>query len=333
MDGMKDSTQLDRPVTEFLSRTAATLRHTWTVDEALGHLRSGSEAVGEGQAVYFYVLDEGGKLVGVLPARQLILSAGDARIADPMMREVIAMGANETLFDALELFAIHRLLAIPVVDSAGKFLGVVEVSLYADEIMELARNRQFNEVFQLVGLHLEERRAGTAWAGFRMRMPWLLANISGGLICAALGSFFEATVKEVVILALFIPLILTLAESVAVQSMTLAIEQAVAGGAGRKSRGHIMREGKVAVLLGVCAGLIVGLVSLFWHGPWAATGVIGGAVAGAMFLAAMLGRIVPAVVHRMKLNPRVASGPVTLAVVDIVAITLYLGGARAVLGG
>jgi magnesium transporter len=323
--------QLDRPVTEFLSHAAFTLRENLTIDQALATLRAGKPAeAAQSQVIYFYVVNDQDQLVGVLPSRQLVLAPGDSILGALMARDIISMSAHETLFDALELFAMHRLLAIPVVDRERKFLGIIEVSLYTDEIFDLAQNRQFNEIFQLVGLHLEQSRQGSPLAGFKLRMPWLLSNITGGLVCAALGSFFEATVKEVVIIALFIPLILTLAESISVQSMTLAIEQTVTK---RQAPGQFRKEALVAMLLGLCSGLIVGLVSLFWRGPVPATITIGGSVAATMFLAAMLGRAVPKLIHLLKLNPRVASGPITLAVVDIVAITLYLSAATVLLHG
>jgi magnesium transporter len=325
------SAPLERSVTAFLSSAAFTLRENLTIDQALADLRaSAGMAQTQSQVIYFYVVNEAGQLVGILPARQILLSLGEARISDVMTREMIALGDRETLADTLELFAMHRLLAIPVVDQSRKFLGIVELSLYTDEVFDLAQNRQLNEVFQLMGLHLEQYKQGSVWRGFRLRMPWLLANITGGLICAALGSLFEATVQRVVLVALFIPLILTLAESISVQSMTLAIEQAAMGGK-KNVRGPLGREAAVAIFLGICSGLIVGLVSLFWEGPRFSSLTIGGAVASVMFLAAMLGQGIPKIIHGMKLNPRIASGPVTLAVVDIVTITVYLSAATVVL--
>ena len=80
-------------------------------------------------------------------------------------------------------------------------------------------------------------------------------------------------------------------------------------------------------MLGACSGILVGSVSLFWRGPLAASVVIAGAVTAAMLLAALLGRAIPKTIHLIKLDPRIASGPITLAIVDIVAITLYLSAA------
>ena len=181
-----------------------------------------------------------------------------------------------------------------------------------------------------MGLHLERHKQGAPLKGFKLRMPWLLSNITGGLICAALGALFEVTVQKVVLIALFIPLILTLAESIAVQSMTLSIEQALAK---RRFSGQVMQEFLTALLLGATTGVLVGLVSLFWRGPLAATLAIAGAVCATMVIASLLGQTVPKIIHALKLNPRIASGPITLAVVDVATITVYLGGATAVLGG
>ena len=301
------------------------MRDHHTTSDALNHLRSNAASYqSQSQVLYFYVIDAGEKFVGVLPARQLILAAAGARIADLMIKDVISLRPSDTLFDALELFAMHRLLAIPVVDAEKRFLGIVELSLYTDEVFDLAQNQQLNEVFQLMGLRLEQHKQGSPWRGFRLRMPWLVSNILGGLACAALGSFFEATVQRVVVVALFIPLILTLAESVAVQSMTLAIEQAASR---RSNPGVLLREIATALMLGGCSGAIVGCVSLLWRGPRVASLTIAGSVFITMLLAAVLGRTLPRVIYKLRLNPRIASGPITLAVVDICTVFLYLLGA------
>lgn len=322
---MKPTLALEHPVTDFLTHSAITVRDHHTTSEALSHLRANAANYqSQSQVLYFYVIDAEEKFVGVLPARQLILAAASARIADLMIKNVISLRPSDTLFDALELFAMHRLLAIPVVDGEKKFLGIVELSLYTDEVFDLAQNQQLNEVFQLMGLRLEQHKQGSPFRGFRLRMPWLVSNILGGLACAALGSFFEATVQRVVVVALFIPLILTLAESVAVQSMTLAIEQAASR---RRNPGVLVREIATALMLGACSGAIVGCVSLLWRGPRVASLTIAGSVFMTMVLAAVLGRTLPRVIYKLRLNPRIASGPITLAVVDICTVFLYLLGA------
>jgi magnesium transporter len=158
-------------------------------------------------------------------------------------------------------------------------------------------------------------------------MPWLFCNIAGGLACAAIGSVFEHTLAQVVVLSLFIPVILTLAESVSVQSMTLAIEAAGKSTTVEARRKAILQETATAILLGFTAGGIVGIVSLFWRANFLVPLVIGASITGTMLIAALLGRAIPSLIHKLKLNPTLASGPVTLATVDIVTVTVYLLGA------
>lgn len=309
---------LDRPVADFLTSKAITLPDHFTIDQALAFLRANPT---DASVIYFYVLDDQRRLVGVLPARRLLLAPGTTPIREQMTKSLITVRGDDTLFDAMELFAMHRLLALPVVDAQGRFLGILDYSLYTEEVFDLAENRQLNEVFQLIGVRFTQARQGGPWRGYQLRMPWLLCNITGGIICAALGSLFARTLQQVVVVSLFIPVILTLAESVAVQSMTLAIES----GMGR--RGGFRREGATAVLLGLTCGVIVAAAALLWRQPPRIPLVIGGSILCVMLLAALLGRIVPAVVHALKLNPTVASGPVTLAIVDIVTISVYLSAA------
>jgi magnesium transporter len=317
---------LDRPVADFYSPKAVTLPDHFTVDESLAFLRANPT---DAPVIYFYVLDPARKLVGVLPARRLLLAPGVTPIRTLMTTSLVTVRSTDTLFDAMELFAMHRLLALPVLDRAGGFMGILDYSLYTEEVFDLAENRQLNEVFQLIGVRYSQAQHGHPFRGFKLRMPWLLCNIAGGLACAVIGSIFEHTLAKVVVLSLFIPIVLTLAESVAVQSMTLAIESAGARASSATRLKGIFREIATALLLGVTAGLLVAGVSLFWRQGAYVPLIIGSAIAATMVLASLLGRIVPGMIYRLKLNPTVASGPVTLAFVDVVTVTVYLSAGTA----
>ena len=335
MAKLKTVEALDRVVSEVMMPPGAVLCSDWSVDEAVRRLRAGPAEAdtggGRGTGVlYFYVLDNGGKLVGVAAARKLLLSAGTARVEEIMERCVVTVGEKETLFAACEVFAMHRLLAIPVVDKERRLKGVVDVSLYTDEMFDLAERKAADEVFhQMIGLRAATTCSAKVWKGYTLRMPWLACNIAGGLACALLAAWFDVVIKEVVVVALFIPVMLTLAESVSIQSMTLAIQSAVGG----KLQRGVGRELATALLLAVTSGVVVGLVAMLWSGPRSVPAVVGVAIAVNMMLAAALGNIVPKVVMRMKLNPTVASGPMVLALADMAAITVYLAGAMWALTG
>lgn len=317
---------LDRPVGQLLQPTSGglagiTLRQRWTIDESVAHLRTAAaEHAGGGQVLYFYVLDDDDRLAGVISTRRLLLSPPQTPLATLLNRNLVLLRDTDTLFDACELFAMHRLLAIPVVDAGRKLLGTLDVSVYTDEVIDLAEQQSAREIFQLIGLHLAQVKNASALAGYRLRMPWLLANIAGGTLCAVLASFFDQVLQDVLLLSLFIPIMLTLSESVSIQSMTLALQST----SGRAFSRSVFRELATAVPLGFSAGLLVMLLALCWGYPAAAPALIGVSIAINMLLSAALGNLLPKLIARLRLNPMVASGPLVLACADILSITIYL---------
>jgi Na+:H+ antiporter, NhaA family len=127
-------TTLDEPVTLRMRQDYALLQSGQTVAEALAWLRQHPPG---GRVIYFYVVDAAGVLLGVMPTRRLILAAPDALVADLMVRKVTAIPAQATVLEACEFFILHRLLAFPVVDEAGRLLGIVDIDLYTDELAHL----------------------------------------------------------------------------------------------------------------------------------------------------------------------------------------------------
>ena len=183
-----------------------------TLGEAVAQIQQ--QEVG-GRIVYFYVVDREQRLQGVLPIRRVLLNPPETPVADVMVRNVVALPATATLVDACEHFMLHRFLALPIVDENRRILGVVDVELYTDEISDLARREESEDVFQLIGVRLAEVQQASPLAAFRRRFPWLLCNVAGGLACAILAWQFEGVLDEVIVLSLFIPVVLSVAESVA----------------------------------------------------------------------------------------------------------------------
>ena len=342
---------LDAPVRDHLRTDHARLRAGDTVAEALAAIRAAPPA---GRILYFYVVDgpaaagadgadekkeeknetgavpcgAGGKLVGVVPTRRLVTAALDARVRDLMVPGPIAVPAAATVAEACEFFILHRLLAFPVVDPAGTLLGVVDVSLYAEEIADLDRREANDDLFQLVGVHLGDAGRQTPARAFVTRFPWLLANVAGGLTAALLTGLFEAELRKAVTLALFIPVVLALAESVAIQSVGLSLAAAGRRGFWRTLGG----EAAAGALLGLACGAAVGLAALAWLGSGPVVGCVLGGVAGGVTCAAALGTAVPLALRRVHREPQVAAGPVALALTDVATLLIYFGLARWALG-
>jgi len=159
---------------------------------------------------------------------------------------------------------------------------------------------------------------------FRFRFPWLLATIGSGTICALLASAYEATLAKSLVLAFFLALVLGLGESVSMQSMAVTVH------ALRTTRPTLRwyvrtfwREAGTALLLGGACGLTVGLVVWLWRGAGLGAVTIGTSILLALCGACFFGLSVPALLHAVKLDPKIAAGPVTLAITDIFTLLFY----------
>src|SRR6476659_601694 len=126
---------LDEPIFAHLRRDFVPLHAQWTVGEALDRLRT--QELGE-KIVYFYAVDAGGRLEGIVPTRRLLMSHPDTTIASLMASNVITMPTWATVRDASNLFLAHRFLAFPVVDTNRVLHGVADVSLFTHELANLA---------------------------------------------------------------------------------------------------------------------------------------------------------------------------------------------------
>lgn len=298
-----------------------TLHADMTVEQALASLRM--VKLGE-KVVYFYVVAPDGALVGVVPTRRLLMSAPPTPIREIMIDRVITIPHTMTVLDACEFFVMHRLLAFPVVDESNRLLGVVDVSLFTDEMFEVTEEHARRDVFQLIGLQLDELRTSSAVGAFTMRFPWLLCNMTGGVACAMLASRYEPLLNSAIILALFIPVVLALAESVSMQSTTLALQNMDSGQVRwRRILAGIWKELQTALLLGAACGLTVALVVLAWKHEVAAAVAIGISISISVVTACLLGVTLPLAVRLLRIDPKIAAGPIVLAAADILTLLFY----------
>jgi magnesium transporter len=302
-------------------KDAAILHEDVTVQQALDAIRQ--RGLGE-KIVYFYVVDADERLVGVLPTRQLLTAPLDRRVAELMIRRVAAIPHTATVLEACEAFVLHRFLAFPVVDEARRIVGVVDVGLLTDEAFDIAEREQTNALFEAIGFRVSQVHDASPLRAFRFRFPWLLATIGSGTLCALLASVYAVTLAKSIVLAFFLALVLGLGESVSIQSMTVTIQalrttQPSFGWYVRAFR----REAGTALLLGAGCGTVVGLIVWLWRGTGLAGFVIGASILLALCAACFFGLSVPTVLHALRLDPKIAAGPVTLAFTDIFTLLFY----------
>lgn len=317
---------LNDSVVEHMRTDFAQIHINHTVADALDAIRANPP---QGRIIYFYVVDDENHLQGVMPTRRLLLNSLDTPLRDIMVREVITIPKAATVLDACEFFLFHRLLAFPVVDEERRLLGIVDVELYTDELSDLERREGNEELFQLIGVHSTDAQQASSLMDFRSRFPWLLANIAGGILAAFVSGIFEAELQKAVALALFIPVVLALAESVSIQSVSLAL-QVLRGK--HPTLPMILRklrsEALTGLFLGAASGIAVGVVALLWLGQVRVTICVLGGIAGSVTCAAVIGALMPNLIRYFNREPQVAAGPVALAMTDMVTLLIYFTLAR-----
>lgn len=312
------------PVAKYMRREVATIGLDQTVGQALESMRGNAPAH---RIIYFYVIDKEERLQGVVPTRRLLFSAPDCPVRDIMVRQVIALPAHATVLEACEFFTLHKLLAFPVIDHEHKLMGAIDVELYTDELTETSG--MSDDLFQMIGVHLAKARQLSVAAAVGSRFPWLLCNMTGGLIAAFLSRLFEAELREVITLAMFIPVVLALAEGISIQSLGITL-QILHGQPPTWAAifGKLRRELVTGLFLGLGSGILIALVAILWLGQFKLALCLLGGIGLGMTGAAVMGVAVPNLLRLLRRNPQVAAGPLVLALADIFTLLIYFNLAR-----
>ena len=314
------------PVLAHTRAPGLLLRETMTIEQAIATIRTANT---EDSILYFYVTDEDARLRGVLPTRSLLSAQPETRLSDVMQPRVLTIPHTATLLEACELFILHKFLAFPVVDDDRHIVGLLDIGVFTQEVLGLAEQERPDQLFEALGLRVSQLQNASPLQAFRGRFPWLLTTIGSGTLAAMIAGHFETTLANQVLIAFFLALVLALAESVSMQSLTLTMQALRATmPTARWFRRAAAKEFMVAVLLGAACGLVVFCIVWLWRGQLGPAAVIGTSVAGSLLIACLAGLSVPSLLHALRLDPKIAAAPATLAITDVLTLLLYLSLAR-----
>lgn len=314
---------------ELMHTDFIALKEDLSVGEALEQIR---QCAGEPRIMYFYVVDEKDMLKGVVSTRQLLISPLDAKISEIMDTKVHYLTEEVNIMDVLNDFITHKYLALPVVDKEERIIGVVDVSVFTENIPDILERENSEAVFETIGFRIYQIRGASAFQAFRYRFPWLIATITSGVLCAIMSSHFENVLASSLILSFFLTLVLGLGESVSMQSMTVTIQALrVQHPTFKWFSREIIKEFGTAILLGLASGAAVAASVLIWKQNVKAALVIGGSLVFTLTAACLIGLAIPTTLHALKLDPKVSAGPLTLGIADIITILTYLTFASVIL--
>ena len=275
-----------------------------------------------GNIFYCYVTDKEGKLAGVVPIRKLITAHKETKISDIMVRNPIRLTADSSADTALEYFVFYKFIAFPVVDEHGKLVGIARANDFIEDAMAIEEKTEHerDDLLKIIGIQLEEFRRPTIFKSTFLRFPYLLFNISSGLICAFITKHFDRTIEEFIFIAFFITIILGLAESIGTQAVAVALsylDKTI------KLRKLVIYEVLVGAKMGLLCGGLLYLVSFFWIGNHRFSLTLSLSILLTLITASFLGCSLPILFKKIGANPAHASCPLVLAIADIISLTSY----------
>jgi len=314
--------QLQKPCSEFIREVRSLLSIDQTVDEAIKLIRETHSV--DRSTIYFFVVDDRGKLLGVIRTRELLTSAPDTPIRLLINTKVQTIGSHYSMYSALMLMQKYHLLALPVVEK-GKLVGILDVQNYLEESIELSSSKRRWELFQTLGISDGDGPKLSTWKKYRYRAPWIFCNMLGGLACAVISDLYEVVLLKVIVLAMFIPLVLSLSESISLQAMSQSMSDMRKHlNFWKQSFHYVLHEAKLFFLISITCGLFVGFLSLLWGDGFCAGIVIGASIMISIMVTAIIGTLVPRLLHVWKLDPKIAAGPVVLMFADVITTLIYL---------
>ncbi|MDT8440706.1 MAG: magnesium transporter [Desulfuromonadales bacterium] len=311
----------------IMSTEVFALRQNVTVREAIEAIQQAGDVE---MVFYLYVTNEHGQLVGVLSLRQLLTVPPDKRLRDIMITDVISVRTDVDQEEVARVVEKYNVLAVPVVNDNNQLQGIITV----DDIIDVLRHEATEDIYKMAGASEEELLYGfNALKIARLRLPWLITNLFGGVITGYLMWLFKMTISEVIALISFIPVITGMGGNVGGQSATIVVRGFATGRIDSSTlRQVFFKELRVGILMGAVCGLVVGVVAFIWHGNAYLGLVVAVAMLAAMTVAACMGVIAPSTFKRFGIDPAIASSPFVQTANDITGILIYFATATLFIG-
>ena len=312
-------------VGRLMDRPLAVLVQSQTVAEAIERLRP---IVQRALITYGWVVDASGRLVGVLVFRELLFAEKGRVISELMVKDPFSLRPELSLTDAMREALKRHFPAYPVCDASGRLLGIVRgQTLFEQQAFELSA-----QAGAMVGVEKEER-LGTPWPrSLKFRHPWLQLNLVTAFIAAAVVGVFQTTLDELVVLAVFLPVLAGQSGNTGCQALAVALRGITLGdlGAGQ-AKALVMKEALLGLLNGMLVGVTAGLGMYFFArsqgnpSAWMLGLVVLVAMIGACAASGMAGAVVPLTLRRLGADPATASSIFLTTASDVVSMGLFLG--------
>jgi len=303
----------------IMAKELVSVNENWTVATCLKEISKQAEEVDE--IYYIYVVDDSGKLKGVLSLKKLILTNTNTKISNVYNGDVKLVNTDIRQEEVAEIMDKYDLVAIPVVDDIGRLKGRITF----DDVIDFVREEAEKDYQMISGITGDVEPSDKVWEILRARFPWLLIGLLGGILGAVVLNSHEQSLKDYTELAFFIPLIAAMAGNVGVQSSSIVV-QSIASGVkylDTTSR-KLFKEVSVALLTASIFAVLIFLYNRFSQGNINLTYTVSLSLFIVILFASLFGTLIPMILNRFKIDPALATGPFITTMNDILGLLIYL---------
>jgi magnesium transporter len=306
----------------------AVFREDLTVHDATERIR---KLVRNVFITYGFIVDEQGRLIGVITMRELLLSTPDTLLSSIMLRDPFHLKITDSVLDAMKQVVDKHFPVYPVCDASGILVGTVRGrALFEMQAIEISA-----QAGTMVGVEKEERLSTPVSRSLRFRHPWLQLNLLTAFVAAGVVGFFQSTIDKMVVLAVFLPVLAGQSGNTGCQSLAVTLRGMTLGEMKRGGEKRlIFREGLLGLFNGILVGISAGLgmfILAYWQSNQHALSlglIVFLAMIGSCIISGVSGAIIPMVLRKLGADPATASSIFLTTATDVASMGLFLGLAR-----
>ncbi len=289
------------------------------VEEAIAEIRKQVDEVDD--IYYVYVVDDDYILKGTISLTKLLLAAKGTKIKDIYNDDVIYVKADMKAEEVANLSDKYDLVALPVVDEIGRLLGRITF----DDLVDVMREEAEKDYQMMSGISEDVEHTDKVWKLTRARLPWLLVGLGGEIIGSKVLAGYEIQLENHAALAFFLPLIAAMGGNSGVQSASIVVQGLANGSISLESTfKKVIKEVSVAFINGIVCAAILFAYNFFFSDSFALTVTVSTALFSVIMFASLFGTFVPLALHKLKIDPAIATGPFITTSNDIFGLIIYM---------
>ncbi|WP_306263055.1 magnesium transporter [Pararhizobium sp. IMCC21322] len=291
----------------------------WTVGQAIDYMRDTEDLP---ESFYeLFVVDPTYRLLGTVALDRLLRTKRPVSVSDIMGETAHTVKAEEDQEEVARTFERYNLVSAAVVDESERLVGVLTI----DDIVDVIQEEHEEDFKRMAGVG-DEEISDNVFNAVRSRFIWLMVNLGTAVLASVIIGLFDATIQQMVALAVLMPIVASMGGNAATQTMTVAVRALATRELDSYNvRRIILRESTVGLINGFLFAIVIGLVTAMWFGNAALSIIIALAMIINMFSAGLAGILIPIVLDKLKVDPAIASGVFVTTVTDVVGFFAFLG--------